>query len=130
MKKTEAVVVNLRRINPGAEINAVDIRLDSENIAGVFAECGIVAEAFDRADCKAMLLNTLGGAGKKIVAASGVAGLFTDGIRTRGFGENIKIIGDFVSDNTLKPLYSAKVGTAAAIMAGIILEWMGYADEK
>ncbi|NPV00859.1 MAG: sulfur carrier protein ThiS adenylyltransferase ThiF [Brevinematales bacterium] len=130
MKKTEAVVVNLKRIDPGAEINAVDIRLDSENIAGVFADCGIVAEAFDRADCKAMLLNALGGAGKKIVAASGVAGLYTEGIRTRGFGENIKIIGDFVSDNTLKPLYSAKVGTAAAIMAGIILEWMGYADEK
>jgi len=70
-----------------------------------------------------------GGTGKKIVAASGVAGLYTDGIVTRKIGENIKIIGDFISENTRKPLYSAKVGTAAAIMAGIILEWMGYPDE-
>ena len=129
MKKTDAITVNLKRIDPGSNITAVDIRLDGDNIAEVFAECPIVAEAFDKADCKAMLLNALGGTGKKIVAASGVAGLYTDGIRTRRIGENIKIIGDFVSENTRKPLYSAKVGTAAAIMAGIILEWMGYTDE-
>ena len=127
--KTEALTENLRRIDPSVNMEEHAIRLNAENIAGIFDGCGIVAEAFDKAEDKAMLLGILGGTGKKIAAASGVAGLYTGNIVVRKLGENIRVFGDFVSDNTAKPLYSAKVGAAAAMMAAQILEWMGYPDE-
>jgi len=127
--KVEALAENLMRIAPDVRIEAHPVRLTAENIAGIFEGCGIVAEAFDKAEDKAMLIGTLGGAGKKIAAGSGVAGLLVDHVRVRNLGADIAVIGDFVSENTKKPLYSAKVGMVSAMMAAKILEWMGYPDE-
>ena len=73
-KKVEALRENLLRIDPEADIVALDTKIDVANAKDVFAQCGIVVEAFDRADAKSLLLGALAGSGKQLVAASGIAG--------------------------------------------------------
>ena len=74
--KTEAMREILLEINPYLCLKTDTVRLDEQNILEIFEEDPIVCEAFDRAENKAMLINTLL-AGRKdvmIVAASGMAG--------------------------------------------------------
>ena len=68
-KKVEALKANLLRIEPDADIRAVDMRLDASSAREVFADCGIVVEAFDAVDAKVMLVSAFASSGKKLVTA-------------------------------------------------------------
>ena len=59
MHKVAALSANLQRINPYVSVKQHILMLDPENIATTFAGCSILVEAFDRADMKAMLVNTV-----------------------------------------------------------------------
>ena len=74
-KKVEALKENLLRIDPDADIRAVDMRLDASSAREIFADCGIVVEAFDAVDAKVMLVSAFASSGKKLVTASGLAEL-------------------------------------------------------
>ena len=74
-KKVEALKENLLRIDPDADIRAVDMRLDASSAREVFADCDIVVEAFDVVDAKVMLVSSFASSGKKLVTASGLAEL-------------------------------------------------------
>lgn len=122
-KKVEALRENLLRIDPEADIVALDTKIDVANAKDVFAPCGIVVEAFDRADAKSMLLGALAGSGKQLVAASGIAGWGrSNAIRLRRFGGEMVVIGDgesAVSDEM--PPFSPRVGIAAAMQANTVV---------
>jgi len=124
-KKIDALRENLLRIEPGLELEMRDVRLDAGNIASVFASCGIVAEAFDCAEAKAMLLRELLPAGKTVVAASGIAGWGKSGaITVRRIGNNLVMVGDFKTGVDpaagIHPA-SPRVGIAAAMQANSIV---------
>ena len=122
-KKVEALRENLLRIDPEADIVALDTKIDVANAKDVFAPCGIVVEAFDRADAKSLLLGALAGSGKQLVAASGIAGWGrSNAIRLRRFGGEMVVIGDgesAVSDGM--PPFSPRVGIAAAMQANTVV---------
>jgi len=76
MTKVEALQENISPINPSVRILPYREKLDRNNVARIFKEADVVVEAFDRADEKAMLINTVSEKmpDKYLVAASGVAG--------------------------------------------------------
>ena len=121
-KKVEAVKANLLRIEPDADIRAVDMRLDASSAREVFADCGIVVEAFDAVDAKVMLVSAFASSGKKLVTASGLAGWGrSNAMRVRKMG-NIVAIGDgetSVGDGAAP--VSPRVGIAAAMEANAVV---------
>ena len=121
-KKVEAIKANLLRIEPDADIRAVDIRLDASSAREIFADCGIVVEAFDAVDAKVMLVSALASSGKKLVTASGLAGWGrSNAIRLRKMG-SIVAIGDgetSVGDGAAP--VSPRVGIAAAMQANAVV---------
>lgn len=101
MKKTDALTALLHEINPFCEIEAHHIRVDKDNAAELFGGCDIVCEAFDGAEQKAMLVNTLlpGFPDMRLICGSGMAGFGrANDIVTRQSGSRLTICGDGVTD--------------------------------
>jgi sulfur carrier protein ThiS adenylyltransferase len=119
--KAPALVENLRRIDPAADLEALVMRLDSGNMAAIFRDVDVVVEGFDGAVDKKALLETFAGSQKMVVAASGVAGLDLNGITVRRMG-NCHIVGDFTTEAGAGNLYAPKVIMVAAMMSQIILK--------
>ena len=121
-KKVEALKENLLRIDPDADIRAVDMRLDASSAREVFADCDIVVEAFDVVDAKVMLVSSFASSGKKLVMASGLAGWGrSNAMKVRKMG-NIVAIGDgetAVGANAAPA--SPRVGIAAAMQANSVV---------
>lgn len=121
-KKTEVLKKNLLRINRKVDIEAVDIKLDRENIRDVFSTCSIIVEALDSVGAKKMLLEHLSGDERFIVTASGLgSGGSTDIIRTRQISPFLTFIGDGRNciEQGAVPL-SPGVSVAAAKQAGSV----------
>jgi len=76
MTKTSALKSQLADINPFINIKTVNTTITADNAVGLFRGYGIVCEAFDNPNTKAMLVSTLLSSlpETKIVAASGIAG--------------------------------------------------------
>jgi len=119
--KAEALETNLKRINPYVEYETHCVRLTPENIPTLFAEADVLVEAFDRADQKAMLLESF--KEKPIVAASGLAGYGSgETIGVRKMGERIYVVGDL--ETGAAPgcgLMAPRVGIAAHMQANVVL---------
>ena len=122
MKKVDALKENLLRIDPDADICAVDMRLDASSAREIFADCDVVVEAFDVVDAKVMLVSSFASSGKKFVTVSGLAGWGrSNAMRVRKMG-NIVAIGDgetAVGANAAPA--SPRVGIAAAMQANAVV---------
>ncbi|MBQ8927267.1 MAG: sulfur carrier protein ThiS adenylyltransferase ThiF [Oscillospiraceae bacterium] len=125
MYKTEALVQTLRRIAPYSEITAVNVRLTEENIPELLADVPIVCEAFDKADQKAMLVNTVLTRlpHAYLVAGSGMAGLESaNAVRTRRVTKRFYLCGDEHSDIADGlGLVSARVAACASHQATMVI---------
>ena len=100
MYKTEAMKQTLAEIAPYCEVVTHTVKLTEENLS-LIADCDIVCECFDNAECKAMLVNEIAERypEKYIVAASGMSGLHTGNtIQTKKLGKRLYICGDGASD--------------------------------
>ncbi|MBQ8195995.1 MAG: sulfur carrier protein ThiS adenylyltransferase ThiF [Oscillospiraceae bacterium] len=124
MYKTEAMKQILSEINPYCEVVTDTVRLNNENLP-LIADCDIICECFDNAECKAMLVN---GASelypeKYIVAASGMSGLHTGNtIQTKRLGRRLYICGDGTSDVSEDgTLFAPRVMLCAAHQANTVL---------
>jgi len=126
MHKVDAMLDNLRRIRPDVEVVAHKVRLDPANIPGIFAECDVVAECFDRSDQKQMLVETLLSrlARTVVVSVSGLAGYGrSNAIQTRRISPRHILVGDGVSGiGPGVPLTAARVGIAAHHQANAVIE--------
>ena len=122
-KKTEALAENLRRIEPGLELDFRDLRLTEENLPDFFHDCDAVVEAFDTAEAKTMLIAAMAKTAVPVVAASGLAGFgSSNAIQVRKAGGNLYLVGDLTSGISpeLAPA-SPRVGIAAAMEANTII---------
>lgn len=124
-KKVEALRDNLLRINPKLHIITVDEVLTAGNVPGLFRDCDVIVEAFDRADQKKMLIETvlIHFPEKPLVVGLGMAGWgMNDTIRVRQI-DNMYICGDEVSEigPELPPL-APRVGIVANMQANVVLE--------
>lgn len=123
--KVEALRDNLERIDPGVRTEIHPVRLDPESAAAIFAACDVVVEAFDSAEAKAMLIETVLGrmTGMPIIAASGLSGYGrTDSMRVLRSGR-VRVVGDLESEVSVEqPPVAPRVGIAANMEANEALE--------
>lgn len=99
--KTDALKDNLKEISPYLKLETHTTKITEWNAVKLLNDADIVCEAFDDADAKAMLTNTIleKCPGKYLVAASGMAGFGTaNSIKTRKITKNFYLCGDEVSD--------------------------------
>ncbi len=123
--KTEAMEENLRRINPCVKTVPHRLMLDAVNIPETFAGVSVLVEAFDSAEMKAVLLNSMAKAHPDIpvIMASGVAGHgLSNSIKTSVFSEKYFIVGDQDSEAAAgMGLMAPRVGIAAHHQANCVL---------
>ena len=99
--KTEALTENLRESAPYIELEIHTIRITERNAAALLMDADVICEAFDDAECKAMLVDTVLSElpDKYLIAASGMAGLdSSNSIKTRRVTERFYLCGDEISD--------------------------------
>jgi sulfur carrier protein ThiS adenylyltransferase len=124
-KKVVALRENLLRIDPRAEIEIHDLRLEPASVLRLFAACDVIVEAFDRADQKRMIVETVleNLPEKPLVCGSGLAGWGrSNEIRVERHG-NLYLCGDNrreVSEN--EPPLAPRVGIVASMQANQVLE--------
>ena len=125
LNKTDALFENLREIAPYVELETHTERITEENAAGMLQGADIICEAFDSAECKAMLVNLVLETmpDKYIVVASGMAGMGSaNTIRTRKVSKRFFICGDGESDvSEAGSLVSSRVMLCAAHQAHTVL---------
>lgn len=124
-KKVLALRDNLLRINPELNISVIDEILFPNLICRIFNKCDIIVEAFDQADQKEMLIETVltHFPEKPLVIGLGMAGWgMNETIKVRQV-DNMYICGDEVSEigPDLPPL-APRVGIVANMQANTVLE--------
>lgn len=124
MYKTEAMRQTLSEIAPYCKIVTHTEKITEDNLS-LIADCDIVCECFDNAECKAILVNGVAERypDKCIVAASGMSGLHTSNtIQTKKLGKRLYLCGDGMSDvNSDGTLFAPRVMLCAAHQANTVL---------
>jgi sulfur carrier protein ThiS adenylyltransferase len=124
-KKVLALQENIREANPDIIVQVHDVLLGPDEVVNIFKNCQVVIEAFDRADQKLMLIETITERfpDKFIIAGSGLAGYGeNNALRTRRLG-NLFICGDETSEVSAElPPLAPRVSAVAALQANQALE--------
>ena len=125
MDKTDALSENLKEIAPYIGIESHTVRITEDNAVEILKDANIICEAFDNAECKAMLTNLVLEImpDKFLVAASGMAGFGSaNSIRTRKITSKFYLCGDDDSDvQSEGSLISSRVMLCAAHQAHTVL---------
>lgn len=125
MNKTDALRDNLLEIAPYVTLETHTICVKEENAIHLLQGADIICEAFDDAECKAMLTNLVleEMPDKYLVAASGMAGFGSaNSIRTRKITSKFYLCGDEKSDvQSEGVLVSSRVMLCAAHQAHTVL---------
>ena len=125
MYKTVALAENLKEIAPYISLEIHTERITEDNAVTLLQDADIICEAFDDAECKAMLTDTVltEMRDKYLVAASGMAGLYdANRIKTRKVTSKFYLCGDEKSDVADGiGLVSSRVMVCAAHQAHTVL---------
>ena len=125
MNKTDALRNNLLEIAPYIGIESHTVRITEDNAAELLKDANIICEAFDDAECKAMLTNLVleEMPDKYLVAASGMAGFGSaNSIKTRKITSKFYLCGDEESDvQSEGSLVASRVMLCAAHQAHTVL---------
>ncbi len=122
MAKVEALASSLRRIDPQAAFESVEVKIDEFNCGLLFADCPIVVEGLDDAAAKKTLLEQLTEK-SLLVSACGIAGIASEPVCCRRLG-NCVVVGDFVSDCSDAPLFAHKLQAVSARMSEVIIRFL------
>jgi len=131
--KVQALLENLRKINPFSEYVGHHVRLTAKNIPRIFKPVDVMIEAFDLADQKEMLLEVWisNFPEKPIIMASGLSGFGKNQkLKTRKIG-NVYICGDEESEpkEGVSPM-APRVGIVASMQANLALQLLVKAKRK
>ena len=123
--KTESCLENIREISPYTEAIIHTVKLTEENIPELLGEADIICEAFDKADQKAMLVNTVLETfpDKYMLSGTGMAGFGSaNTIQSRKVFGKFYLCGDEKSDvNDGIGLVASRVMVCAAHEAHMVL---------
>jgi sulfur carrier protein ThiS adenylyltransferase len=123
--KTDALKENIQRINPSVRVIPHQVSLTKDNIPLLFRDCDVIVEAFDRADQKEMLIETVltEFPGKPLIVGLGMAGWGGNDIIHCRQVDNMFICGDEISEISpdLPPI-APRVGIVANMQANVVLE--------
>ena len=125
MNKTDALSENLREIAMCTNLETKTVRITEDNAMEILQDADVICEAFDDAECKAMLTNLVLETmpEKYLVAASGMAGMGkANTIQTRRVAKRFYICGDGTSDVAESgSLVASRVMLCAAHQAHTVL---------
>lgn len=123
--KTKALSSLIRRANPIIKIKSKQIKVTEENATELFQNYDIVCECFDKAENKAMLINTLllQDNNQIIISASGMAGYSSaNTIVTKKINDRFYICGDGINGiEKGMSLFASRVGVCAHHQANMAL---------
>lgn len=124
-EKAEALRDNIRRIDESIRIESHVVTLTEENIPLLFQHCDVIVEAFDSAEMKQMIIETVTGMmpGKPLVCGIGLAGWgWNNSLVMREHG-SIFICGDGEREVSGEfPPLAPRVGVVACMEANQVLE--------
>ncbi|MHC4646902.1 MAG: sulfur carrier protein ThiS adenylyltransferase ThiF [Planctomycetota bacterium] len=124
--KVECTIENLSRINADVKVTGHCRRLDAESVPVIFAQADVIAECFDKAEEKQMIVETVLTKMDKpiVVTVSGLAGYGnSNAIQTRRVSDRLILVGDNERGIDSEPVLTApRVGIAACHQANAILE--------
>lgn len=131
--KVEALLENLKKINPFSAYEIRQVRIERDNVKPIFGSADILVEAFDDAGQKQMLIESwlFHFPWKPVIAASGLAGYGNNNrLRQRKLG-NLYICGDEVSecDECTAPM-APRVAVVANMQANLAVELLVKAKKK
>ena len=134
MYKTVALAENLKEIVPYISLEIHTERITEDNVLTLLKDADIICEAFDDAECKAMLTEIVltEMRDKYLVAASGMAGLYdANRIKTRKVTSKFYLCGDEKSDVSEGiGLVSSRVMLCAAHEAHTVLRILANIFEE
>ncbi len=123
--KTQALVEQLRQINPYLKYEAHTVRVTADNACTLFRGCQVVCEAFDKAEEKAMMVQAVltGLPDTLLVSGSGMAGTGSaNAIHTRKAMGRLYLCGDGESDVAQgRGLMAPRVAVCAAHQATMVM---------
>lgn len=124
-KKTDCLQENIQLINPETKVETQNVKLDSKNLVDIFYNCDVIVEAFDKAEMKQMIIETVAEylPQTPMVIGLGMAGWGdSNSIHCRQ-ADNLFICGDEVKEieENLPPL-APRVGIVANMQANTVLE--------
>jgi sulfur carrier protein ThiS adenylyltransferase len=131
--KVQALLENLRKINPFSEYVGFQRRITPKNVKTIFGKVDLLIEAFDRAGQKQMLIESWIAhfPDRPIIAASGLSGWGRNQkIRQRRVG-NLYICGDEESEPArgISPM-APRVGIVANMQANLAVELLVKMRQK
>ena len=122
--KVDALGQNLLRINPGLDLQPVNVKIDKNNIQELFEDVDVLVEALDMADQKEMLVETAleKWPDRPLVVGSGMAGFGNvKALESKKYGM-LYVCGDekeeISHDN---PPLAPRVGIVAGMQADVVL---------
>ena len=123
--KVEALLENLKKINPFSEYEIHNIQITREDVPKVFGAADLLVEAFDRAEQKHMLMESWLSyfPDRPVILASGLAGFGrNENLHTRRLG-NLFICGDEESEcpEGISPM-APRVAVVANMQANLAVE--------
>jgi len=131
-KKIIALKENIMLIDPKIQVIPYDLKLQENNIKQIFAKCDVIVEAFDLADQKEILIETVLSEmpEKYLVVGLGMAGWGkNDLIHCRKIGRMF-ICGDEVTElGPGQPAIAPRVGIVANMQANVVLEILLGSDK-
>lgn len=134
--KAKTLKSNLMALIPSckkknAVISFINKKIDQTNAAEIFSNYKIVVEAFDKKECKQLLVNSLFSSNSEInlVCANGIAGDDCSEVVTKNVAKNLFVVGDFKNDVEQHSLYGYKVSLVASLMAQKVLELVKKYDK-
>lgn len=124
-KKSFTLADNIYFINDKVEVKAYDIKLRPKDIVEIYKDCDVIVEAFDLAEMKQMIIETVltEMPDTPLVCGIGMAGYGNNnGIRMEEHG-NLYICGDFETEiaEDMPPM-APRVGIVAYMQANQVVE--------
>jgi sulfur carrier protein ThiS adenylyltransferase len=123
--KALALKDNIGRIDKEIIVEAHDIALTPGNIPEIFGVCDVIVEAFDRAEMKQMIIETVISdmPGMPLVCGVGLAGWGSNETISMISLENIFVCGDQANEvSEVFPPLAPRVGIVANMQANQVLE--------
>jgi len=125
MLKVNALKDNIQRIDPSIMVKDINKQLFSSDIFELYSGCDVIVEAFDNAEMKLMIIETvmLQLPDIPLVSGIGLAGWGkTDLLRVHR-SENLIVCGDEISEiSETTPLIAPRVGIVSNMEANEVLE--------
>ena len=124
-KKVDALKETIHRINPQISVETHDIKLNESSIPNIFQNCDVIVEAFNLAEMKQMIIETvlLNFPEKHLVIGSGIAGWGNNNTISEVTYDKMIICGDFTSETSdHNPPLAPRVGVVSNMQANVVLE--------